>query len=119
VFKDPRVVTTIMDKYPNLTDSPFCIRRDSLRTISEYTLNIWSFSKSVIKSYYTGGDSFKTTVSVGNAGDTPPGPPVTLLGVKKTVVVGTDPCPAETVTAPGSRPTTGSGNLLVSGSGRY
>jgi hypothetical protein len=64
-----------MDKYPNLTDNPFFSQRDSIRNISEYTLNIFAYSKSAITSYCTGGDPFK--------------PPGTPLGVKKLTLVST------------------------------
>jgi len=71
--KTPRVVTVIMGKYPNLTEWSFCIRRDSLHIISEYTLNILGCSKSVIKSYCTRGGPFKATAVVGSATVTVPG----------------------------------------------
>jgi hypothetical protein len=76
VFKVPRVTTIIMGKYPNLVVCPFCIRRESLLNISEYTLN--------------NGVSFKTTDSARRATVTSPGAPFTLLGAKPPAVVG---CP--------------------------
>ncbi len=88
-FKVPRVTTDIMDKYPNLTDNPFFSRRDSIHNISEYTLNIFAYSKSDITSYCTGADPFKVTVDVGNSAVTPPAPPGTPLGMKKLALVST------------------------------
>jgi hypothetical protein len=60
-LKTPRVATVIMGKYPNLADKPFFSRRDSLRSISEYTLNIFACSKSAITSYCAGAGPFEVT----------------------------------------------------------
>jgi hypothetical protein len=51
VFKTPRVVTDIIGRYPNFPDLPRWIRRDSLRNMSESTLNMSVCSKSDIKLY--------------------------------------------------------------------
>jgi hypothetical protein len=69
VFKAPRASTVIMGRYPNFADFPCWIRRDSLRRISEYTLNMLVSNKSVIKSYCTVPvGSFKSPCAVGNDG---------------------------------------------------
>jgi hypothetical protein len=66
VFKASRVDTVIMGRYPNFADLPRWIRKDSLRRISEYTLNMLVSSKSTIKSYCVHVVSFKPPSTVGS-----------------------------------------------------
>ena len=87
-FNTSRVSTVIIGKYPNFAGFRWCIRRVSLLNISEYTLNMSTSNKSVMRSYYTTGRSFKSTDTVGNTGSTPAGTDVVILRVKNWRVSG-------------------------------